>query len=265
MPKFGRMEKVAEIEIRVSGKSGNQQLRQDNYDIKHIITILQNVEDILFPISKKERPLITYDLEEGSVRHIFKTTTQTVLGFGAILSQIQASNSIDFLEAKTSRAIEEMQQLAREKNYDFELSTSLNKEARLHISPRSNFFRTENTWVDTELYFYGILKDAGGKGKANIHIDTDDHGYLTIETGKEFLKGLEENLLYKKYGVRATGKQNTDTGEIDPKSLKLIELIDYSSEFDEDYLNQLINKARKNWKGVDPDSWLHEIRGEYEQ
>ncbi|MGB5244529.1 MAG: hypothetical protein WBN50_12980, partial [Lutimonas sp.] len=149
------MEKVAEIEIRVSGKSGNQQLLPDNYDIKHIITILQNVEDIIFPLRKKERPLITYDLEEGSVRHIFKTTTQTVLGFGAILSQIQASNSIDFLESKTSRAIEDMQQMARQKNYEFELSTSLNKDIQLNITPKSNYFRTENTWVDAELYFYG--------------------------------------------------------------------------------------------------------------
>ncbi len=259
------MEKVAEIEIRVSGKSGNQQLLPDNYDIKHIITILQNVEDILFPLSKKERPLITYDLEEGSVRHIFKTTTQTVLGFGAILSQIQASNSIDFLESKTSRAIEDMQQMARQKNYEFELSTSLNKDLQLNITPKSNYFRTENTWVDAELYFYGILKDAGGKGKANIHIDTDEYGYLAIETGKEFLKEQEENLLYKNYGVRAIGKQNTETGEIDTKSLKLIELIDYSPEFDDNYLKQLISKAKKNWKGVEPDSWLHEIRGEYEQ
>lgn len=259
------MEKVAEIEIRVSSGLGSQPLRPENYDIKHIITILQNVEDILFPLSKKERPLITYDMEIGSVRHIFKTTTQTVLGFSAILSQIRKSNSIDFLELKTARAIEDMQQMARNKNYVFDLSTSLNKNTHLIITPKSNYFRTENTWVDAELYFYGILNDAGGKGKVNIHIDSEEYGYLAIETGKEFLKKQEQNLLYKNYGVRAIGKQNTETGEIDTKSLKLIELIDYSAEFDAHYLEQLINKAKKHWIGVDPDSWLHEIRGAYEQ
>ena len=61
-----------------------------------------------------------------------------------------------------------------------------------------------------------------GKSKANIHLDTKDYGYLSIETGEEFLKAREENLLYKKFGVRASGKQNIETGEIDTKSLFFI-------------------------------------------
>jgi len=134
----------------------------------------------------------------------------------------------------------------------------------LKINPSTKFFRTENTWVDAEFYFYGILKDAGGKSKANIHIDTSDYGYLSIETGEEFLKEREDNLLYKNYGVRATGKQNMDTGEVDTKSLKLVELIDYNPKFDNDYLKTLINKAKNNWKGIDADEWLLNLRGGYE-
>ena len=61
------MEKIGDIEIRVIGKSGNQNLSPDNYDIKHIATILQNVEDLLYPNNKKNTPIITYDIEEGSV------------------------------------------------------------------------------------------------------------------------------------------------------------------------------------------------------
>lgn len=47
------MEKIGDIEIRVVGKSGNQSLNPENYDIKHITTILQNVEDLLYPNNKK--------------------------------------------------------------------------------------------------------------------------------------------------------------------------------------------------------------------
>ena len=47
-------------------------------------------------------------------------------------------------------------------------------------------------------------------------------GTLSIETGQEFLKERKENLLYKRFGVRAIGLQNLETGEIDTKSLKLI-------------------------------------------
>ncbi|NDV17287.1 hypothetical protein GO009_14780 [Muricauda sp. TY007] len=258
------MEKIGEIEIRVVGKSGNQDLSPDNYDIKHIASILQNVEDLLFPTNKKDRPIITYDIKEGSVRHLFKTTIQTVIGFSAVLSQVQANESIDFLELKTARAIENIQNLSRQKNYEFQIKTSLNDSYELTINPNTKFIRTENIWVDAEFYFYGILKDAGGKSKANIHLDTDDFGYLSIETGEEFLKEREENLLYKKYGVRAKGKQNIETGEVDTKSLQLIELIDYQPKFDNDYLNSLIKKAKDSWKNVNPDEWLLNLRGGYE-
>lgn len=258
------MEKIGEIEIRVVGKAGNQDLNPDNYDIKHIASILQNVEDLLFPLNKKDRPIITYDMKEGSVRHLFKTTIQTVIGFSAVLSQIQVNGSIDFLELKTARAIENIQNLSRQKNYDFQIKTSLNDGYELTITPNTKFIRTENIWVDAEFYFYGILKDAGGKNRANIHLDTDDFGYLSIETGEKFLKEREENLLYKKYGVRAKGKQNIETGEIDTRSLQLIELIDYQPKFDNDYLNALINRAKDSWKNVNPDEWLLNLRGGYE-
>jgi hypothetical protein len=258
------VEKIGDIEIRVVGKSGNLNLSPDNYDIKQIAYLLQNVEDLLYPTHKKDRPIITYDIQEGSVRHIFKTSIQAVIGFSALLSQIQSQNNIDFLELRTARAIEEIQKISRQKNYEFQIKTSLEKDAELKINPSTKFFRTENTWVDAEFYFYGILKDAGGKSKANIHIDTSDYGYLSIETGEEFLKEREDNLLYKNYGVRATGKQNMDTGEVDTKSLKLVELIDYNPKFDNDYLKTLINKAKNNWKGIDADEWLLNLRGGYE-
>lgn len=258
------MEKIGNIEIRVVGKLGNEELNPKNYDIKHIATILQNIEDLLYPTNKKDRPIITYNIQEGSVKHLFKTTIQTVIGFSAILLQVKSNNSIDFLELKTARAIENIQKLSRQKDYEFQIKTSLNKEYELTINPFTNFFRTENIWVVAEFYFYGILRDAGGKSKVNIHLDTADFGYLSIETGEEFLKEREENLLYKRFGVRANRKQNIETGEIDTKSLKLIELIDYNPKFDSVYLDSLINKAKENWKNVTPNEWLFNLRGGYE-
>lgn len=200
----------------------------------------------------------------GSVVHLFKTNIQAVIGFSAILSQIQANESIDFLELKTARAIENIQNLSRQKNYEFQIKTSLNDDYELTINPSTKFFRTENIWADAEFYFYGILKDAGGKSVANIHLDTQDYGYLAIETGEEFLKEREGNLLYKKFGVRASGKQNIDTGEIDTKSLVLVELIDYRPKFDIEYLNSLIETAKNNWANIDPEEWLVDLRGGYE-
>jgi hypothetical protein len=258
------MEKIGEIEFKVSGKSGNQELNPDNYDIKNLIILLQNAEDLLFPNNKKERPLITYDIQEGSVKHILKTTIQTIIGFSAILSQVQENNSIDFLDIKTARAFENIQNLSIQKNYEFQIKTSIKDYYELSISPSTKFYRTKNIWVEAEFYFYGIIKDAGGKSKANIHLDTDDYGYLVIETMEDFLKDMQENLLYKKFGIRATGKQNIETGEIDIQTLRLIELIDYNPKYDINYLNTLISNAKKNWKGIDPNEWFNDLRGEYE-
>ena len=257
------MDKIGDIEIRVIGKFGNMDLTPDNYDISQIASILKNVEDLLFPTSKKDRPLVTYNIEEGSVRHIFKTSIQTVIGFSAVIAQVQSANSIEFLDIKSARAFENIQSLARQKDYEFQIKTSLNTNAELIINPNTNFDRVENLWVEAELYFYGIIKDAGGKNKANIHIDTPE-GYIAIETGEDFLKGQEENLLYKQYGVRAIGLQNIETGEVDTKSLKLKELIDYSPTYDSAYLDGLINRAKESWKNIDPDSWLINLRGGYE-
>jgi len=258
------MEKIGELEIRVIGKFGNSDLTPDNYDIRYISSLLEDVENLLYPNIKKERPLVTYDIQQGSVRHLFKTTIQTIIGLSAILSQITENESIDFLDIKTAQAIENIQNLSLQKNYEFQLITSIKGEPQLVISPVTNYFRTEIYWTDAEFYFYGIIKDAGGKKTANIHVDTEEYGYVTVEVDKSFLEIREENLLYKKFGVRANGKQNPETGEIDTKSLKMIELIDYNSNFDDKYLNKLIVKAKQNWEGIDPNEWLLELRGDYE-
>ncbi len=258
------MDKIGEILIIVTGKTGKIKLTPESYDIKYIVDILQNVENLLFPENKKNRPLITYDIQKGSVKHIFKTSFQTVIGFNAVLHQISQNGSIDFLQLKTARAFESFQKISVQKNYDFEITTSVEPNSSVIITPKTKFYRTEDIWVDAEFYFYGVLKDAGGKNNANIHIDTKDYGYLIIETNQKFLAERTENLLYKKFGVRAIGKQNIETGEIDTHSLKLIELIDYNPDYDESYLKKLITKAKNSWKGVDTDRWLIDLRGDYE-
>jgi hypothetical protein len=258
------MDKFGNIEIRVSGNKGNLQLSPGNIDVKEIISMLQNVEDLLYPTNRKDRPIITYSIQEGSVKHIFKTSIQAIIGFGAILSQVQESKSIDFLELKTAQAIEDIQNFSYQKNYDFEISTSTNKDLSFKITPDTKYIRTENTWVDAELYFYGILTNAGGKNKANIHLDTKDFGTLTVDTDKNYLRHQEENLLYKTFGIRAIGKQNIETGEIDKKTLKLKQLIDFTPKYDDNYLNALIHKAKNSWKGINPDKWLNNVRGNYD-
>src|SRR5690606_11769479 len=224
-----------------------------------------NAENMLFPGDKKNRPLISYNIKEGSVRHVLKTSMQYVIGFNAILAQINQSEKIDFLELNTAKAIENIQQLSYKSGYQYRIATSVENSNQLILDNTSHFFRSESVWADAEFYFYGKVTNAGGKAKANIHLYTEEYGTLTINTPKDFLENYESNLLYKTFGIWAKGKQHSGTGEMDTSSLTFLDLVDYEARYDDDYLSSLRKKAKESWLGkVDPDQWLREIRGGYD-
>lgn len=259
------MDKIGYIEIRITGSKGNITLSPDNYDIREVISMLENAENLLFPSDKRERPIISYKIEEGSVRHIFRTSIQFIIGFNAIIGQVAKTKNIDFLDLATAKALENFQDIAAKKDYAFTIKTSFGETNELKIDRSTRLYRSEAVWAEAEFYFYGKVTNAGGKDKANIHILTDDHGTLRITTPISFLEQYEDNLLYKTFGVRAIGKQHSETGEIDGNSLKFLELIDYHPKYDESYLKGLREKAKKSWLAtINPDEWLKEIRGGYD-
>ncbi|RQP16388.1 MAG: hypothetical protein EAS52_11980 [Parapedobacter sp.] len=259
------MDNIGHIEIRIEGTKGNFALSPDNYDIREVIAMLENAENLLFPNDKKGRPTISYQLESGSVRHLFKTSMQYVIGFNAVIAQVDQHRSIDFLDLNTAKALENIQDNAAKHGYVVDIRTSLEDTHTLRIDTHTDFRRSEAIWAEAEFYFYGKVTNAGGKDKANIHMFTDEHGTLRIHTPIRFLESYENNMLYKHLGVRAKGKQHSDTGEIDTSSLTFLELVEYHPKYDEDYLNNLIEKASDEWRGIaDKDAWLREIRGGYD-
>lgn len=259
------MSKSGQIIISISGSKGNIELNPDNYDIKEIMLVLESAEYLLFPNDRKDRPLISYKIEEGSVKNVFKTTLQYIIGFNAILGQINQLNNIDFLDFSTANAIEQFQGIAIKKNYNFVISTSIADSNELIINKETNLFRTESAWADAEFYFYGKITNMGGKDKANIHLVTDELGTVIIQTPKTDLERIENNLLYKNFGVRATGKQRLDTGEIDKHSLKFIEIINYQPKYDGTYLETLRKKAMNSWlSSINSEEWLKNMREGYE-
>lgn len=83
------MEKIGHIEIHVSGKRGALDLKPDTLDVRELMSVLEHAEDLLFPKDRKDRPLISYQLESGSVRHLLKTSIQAIIGFNAILGEVE--------------------------------------------------------------------------------------------------------------------------------------------------------------------------------
>lgn len=254
------MNVLGEIEIHIEGKVGAQPLTPDLVDIEEIRGLLNEASDLLFPTEKRsQRPVISYEISAGSVRHRFRTLMQTVIGFGAVIAQVGNEGHIDFLHEKTAAAIESLQRIAREKDYVVTLSAN---QQSLRIDRMTHYERAQQVWVEAEFYLYGELTNAGGKNNPNIHLDTKEHGTLRIAVDKDYLKQGEKNLLYKKFGVRATGRQNLKTFEMDSNSLRFVELLDHDRAYSQSYLDDLLQRAAPAWAGVtDSDAWLEELRG----
>ena len=255
-----RMDALGDIEIRIEGSVGARKLAPSLVDIDEIREILTQAAGLLFPTEKRsQRPLISYEIVEGSVRHKFRTVMQSVIGFGAVLSQISAQGQIDFLHERSAVAIERLQHLAVEKDYVVTISAN---DSRLVVDRTTHYLRNAKLWVDAEFYLYGELTNAGGKSSPNIHLDTEEFGTLRIATKKDYLKEADKNLLYKKFGLRVTGKQNLQTFEMDRNSLTFVDLFDYDMKYSDAYLDGLLKKSAPAWENVsDADQWLEEIRG----
>lgn len=90
---------------------------------------------------------------------------------------------------------------------------------------------------------------------------TEDNSTIIVYVTENWLSELEKNIVYKNYGLRVSAKQNIHSFQLDEKSIKLIELIEYNPVYDKKSLNRLIQKATPKWKGIDAEAWLQEIRG----
>jgi hypothetical protein len=53
---------------------------------------------LLYPGEKRDRPIISYKIEEGSVKHILKTSIQYIMGFKSVIGQVNHIQNIDFLD-----------------------------------------------------------------------------------------------------------------------------------------------------------------------
>lgn len=255
------MQNKGQVIIHIEGKYGAEPLTPDNYDITLMRDVLEYAMAMLDLEKKKDRPVVTYQITEGSVNNVFTVSRQKAVEFASILiMMLSTPQPLDALEPSTAVAFEEFQKFAVRNNFNLDIHSSEAVDSIVHITPETKFQRTESLWVDAEVYYYGTLIDAGGKSKSNIHLDTKD-GAVKIDADKDYLANFVGNPLYRKFGVIATAKQNIVTGEIDTSSLQLKELIPFEPKFDMEYLKEKIAASTPVWSGVDVDEYLQGIRG----
>lgn len=251
------MEEKGYIEIKVKNIDGS--LKPKDVDISEIQEMMDDLETFLYPSrkEKRNRPHISYDLEEGSAVHKFSVAISSVLLFNGLISEIKDRNNIDFLDYRRQSIIDKFQRIAEEEAYVFELKTSLRKGELLIIDSNTNFEQISPNFYETEFYLYGEIYQEGGK-TPNLHITTKKFGNLTVSaTKKQIMDG--EKKTYRPYGIKVKGKKSLDDGK--PIDLELIEFIHYKPFFDKSLLDKVIEKASKNLERIkDVDSWLQEFK-----
>jgi len=253
------MEEKGIIEVRIEGLVDGHQLNPKDIDIADIREMLDDIETFLFPmgIEKRKRPHISYDLEEGSVKHKFFLPFTAVLQFTALTNEINYRKSTNFLDFKRASIIEKFQKKAKEKHWIYSFLASNSRENVLKIDDSTNFYNSVPLFIETEFYLYGEVYEEGGI-TPNLHIITSDYGKLTVSATKEqLLEG--ERRLYKFQGIKATGKKNVAENKL--VELKLIGFIDYNPIFNREELNRMIKKATPNLSKIENvDNWIEELR-----
>jgi hypothetical protein len=247
------------IELRVTNKDNT--LSPKDVDISEVKDFISDIESFLYPNrkEKKNRPHISYDIEEGSARHKFFLPITAVILFHGLTNEIKQRKNLDFLDYKRQSIIDKFQKKAIKENYVIEFNNSMSNEPSLIIDYNTNFEMIAPVYYESEFYLYGEIYQEGGK-TPNLHISTKKHGNLTVSATKEQIMDGEKKT-YKPYGIKVRGKISLEDDSL--TDLQLIEFIEYKPVFNKSLLDKVIEKASANLSKIsNVDTWLDDIKAD---
>lgn len=249
------------IDITVTGKTENGDLRPIDIDITETKELLTDAETLLFPAKSErdERPKVSYSVQEGSVKNLFFVPVANVIMFSALMTEVGSRGTTELLQPKAVAVLDKWQKKAYNTGREYLISSSVNSTPFIRINRDTKFIAPQTEWINTSLYLYGEIFEEGGLSSSNLHILTDRYGRLTVDASREQLTS-GSNKLYNVYGLWVKGKQNIESGNL--KDLQLIDFLTYNQSYDEVVLNQLIDKASASWAAIkNKDNWLQDVRG----
>src|SRR4051812_3133520 len=105
------MNTLGHISITVTGKTLDGDLNPKDIDINETKELLTDVETLLFPSKseKEERPKVSYEVKEGSVKNMFFIPIAKAIMFTALMSEVGKRGNLDLLESKAAVIIDKWQ------------------------------------------------------------------------------------------------------------------------------------------------------------
>ena len=253
------MEEQGYIEVKVSNRDNS--LSPNDIDIAKIKDLISDIETFLYPTrkEKKNRPHISYDLQEGSAKHKFFLPISAVILFNGLTNEIKNRNNLDFLDYRRQTVIDKFQKNALQEGLTIELCNSLEPNLKLIIDSSTNFEMIAPDFYESEFYIYGEIYQEGGK-TPNLHITSKKYGNLTVAATKEQIMEGEKRT-YKLYGVKVKGKKSFEDDKV--FDLELVDYLSHNPVFNESLLEKVIGKASENLSKItNVDAWIDDLRAE---
>ena len=253
------MEEQGYIEIRVTNRDNS--LSPKDIDINEVKDFISDIETFLYPNrkEKRNRPHISYDIEEGSAKHKFFLPITAVILFNGLTSEIRNRSNLDFLDYKRQSIIDKFQKRALREGYKIEFNNSMSSNPTLIIDESTSYEMIAPKYFESEFYLYGEIYQEGGKNP-NLHLSTNKYGNITVSATKEQIMNGEKKT-YKPYGIKVRGKKNLEDESL--SDLVLLEFIQYKPIFNKSLLDKVIDKASENLSKINNvDTWLNDIKAE---
>ncbi|MEK7432065.1 MAG: hypothetical protein AABZ74_02945 [Cyanobacteriota bacterium] len=250
------------LEIRIDGNSEgenfNEKLSLSNFDFSEFQEMISHIYNLVSSINS-EKLLVTYNLKAGSLLNEIEAPEEIIEKLNNLFYSIDKKRSINNLTEKQANAIDYFQKMSKKKNREIKITNTANSNIKLNINPYTNYKIEEDILIETELTIYGVVTYMGGKTTPSIHLDTDEYGLVTVYTNERILKQIKTNLIYQEIGILVSAKQNINTYKL--QDVRFVRFVEYSTEYDKEYLESLFKKGQETWKDVkDINNWLMEIR-----
>lgn len=247
-----------DLYIRIYGKRNGKEISPETFDISDLRRILE-IAEIMMPRENDKANTVTYSMEKGSVINHFKGASAGAIALA--LSGVISTGSINAsTDERLANGIEALQNFSKANNFNLDISSELNTNEVLQITPETNFKKEERRIYDTGLILYGTIVDAGGSKNPNIHLKTNEYGVVKIKVDKDYLAQIKDNILYKVYGIKVKAKKYYPSFEFVSGSIELVDMFDFSIETRKKNFEKLSNYITDNKIFEDAEDYLNKIR-----
>ncbi len=209
---------------------------------------------------------LTVQISDGSYRLRVLIPAGLLASLVADTAQLARSAPLADIDPHRARVILRWQERAKmDGQLTYAIRSPRGAFPPVTVNKDSTLRREERVqWVQIERYLVGKILEWGGAQSPNIHLRPRNmKEAIIIDATEDQIHAERDNLVYHQAIVHVRARQNAQTGEIDKKSYKLIELRPYQPEVSEDRLQALFEKGAVAWKNVpDASAWVNERRGD---